>query len=82
MREAIPNMALKITKAPLEHRQTHSNAIAALQRELVLFEEMAAEHGVISGFSGSSPFMESPGERVFFGTMEEHKISWISSRTA
>jgi len=46
VREAIPNVALKITKAPLEHRQAHSNAIAALQRELVLFEEMAAEHGV------------------------------------
>jgi thiaminase len=49
VREAIPSLGLKLAKAPLEHRDALSNAIAALQKELVLFEAMAAEHGIEIG---------------------------------
>jgi thiaminase/transcriptional activator TenA len=49
VREAIPSLGLKLAKAPLAHREALSGAIAGLERELVLFEEMAAEHGVTIG---------------------------------
>lgn len=49
VREAIPSLGLKLAKAPIDHRESLSGAIAALEKELVLFEQMAAEHGIAIG---------------------------------
>lgn len=49
VREAIPSLGLKLAKAPIEHRESLAGAIAALERELGLFEAMASEHGVAIG---------------------------------
>ncbi|MBI4540993.1 MAG: hypothetical protein HY704_15935 [Gemmatimonadetes bacterium] len=43
---AIPFIAALIPKAPPQHRDPHSNVIAALQKELKLFEERAGAAGV------------------------------------
>lgn len=43
---AIPFIASLIPKAPPEHWEAHGNVVAALQKELKLFEERAAAVGV------------------------------------
>ncbi|MBI4551780.1 MAG: hypothetical protein HY710_05890 [Candidatus Latescibacteria bacterium] len=46
VREAVPLMALTVSKAPVSLRRFLSEALIGLHNELDLFEALAAEHGV------------------------------------
>jgi thiaminase len=47
VREAVPFISLMIPKAPLAHRTALAGTVSAFQGELSVFEEMAAEHGIV-----------------------------------